>query len=322
MPTSKDYYETLGVPRSASADEIKRAYRKLAKKYHPDTNKDGDAEIQFKRVQSAYNTLKDEKKRQEYDQFGAAGVGQWQTDPRGQQVYQWGPDSSIKAEDLEDLYSAFSGPQNQRPSIFDQLFGQRGPQRPPPPQPTRGRDEIKEIKLSWQQAVNGATVTVRLGHSHKNQKESLEVKIPAGVEDAQKIRLRGRGHPGAHSGPAGDFILVCKIQPHPFFTRRGSDILLDVPISAAEAALGIKVEIPTITGKTLLTVPPATQHGAKLRLRGMGLHKTEGQAPGDFFAVVRIVWPHELSDKQRQLYEELHKYDQPSVRQDLGWWKD
>ncbi len=322
MSASIDYYQTLGVSKSATADEIKRAYRKLAKKYHPDTNKNADAEDQFKCVQSAYNTLKDEQKRKEYDQFGAAGVGQWQTDKGGQQVYQWGPDSSIKANDLEDLFSAFSGAQNQRPSIFDQLFGQQGPRQPARPQPTQGRDESKEIKLSWHQVVHGASVTVRLGHSQNSQKESLEVKIPSGVTDGQKIRLRGRGHPGTNGGPAGDFILLCRVQDHKFFIRQSCDIILDVPLSPAEAALGTKVEIPTITGKTLLTVPPATQHGAKLRLRGLGLQKTEGTGQGDFFAIVKIVWPSDLSDKQQQLYEELLKHDQPSVRQELGWWND
>jgi len=318
MPTSKDYYEILGIARTASSDEIKRAYRKLAKKYHPDRNKDNDAETQFKLVQNAYNTLKDDIKRKEYDQFGAAGVGQWQTDPRGQQVYQWGPDSSINANDLEDLFSAFSGTQSHRPSIFDQFFGKPSPPRPV--QPTKGRDETKEIKLTWPQAVHGATVTVRLGHSQNNQKESLEVKIPPGVDDAQKIRLRGRGHPGTHGGPPGDFILLCRVQPHLFFTRQGQDIFLDVPISPAEAVLGAKIEIPTITGTTLLSVPPNTQHGAKLRLRGLGLQKSQGNRQGDFFAVVNIVCPRNLSDQQRHLFEELLKHDKPSVRQKLGWW--
>ncbi len=320
MTTDRDYYDILGVPRSASADDIKRAYRKLAKKYHPDRNKEADAEKQFKQVQQAYETLKDPKKRTEYDQFGEVGVGQWQTNPHGQKVYQWGSSSSINADDLNDLFSAFSGQQNQRPSIFDQFFNPSGRAQTGRPQPVRGRDETKDIMLTWDQAIHGATVTIRLGHSKNNHTESLEVTIPPGVVDAQKIRLRGRGHPGTHGGEPGDFMLVCRVQPHRYFSTQGSDVYLEVPISIAEAVLGAKVEIPTITGKTMLTIPAGTQHGSKLRLRGMGLRKADSTGSGDFFAVVKIVVPRNPSQQQRRLFQELLEHDQPSTRQNLGWW--
>ncbi len=305
----RDFYETLGVTRSATEDEIKRAYRKLAKQYHPDRNPDDAAsEAKFKEVQEAHQTLGDPKKRAEYDQFGAAGVGQWQTGPQGQRVYQWAGGSSVGADDLEDLFSAFGGG-GQHASIFDQFFGGSGGRRSAPPRPQRGRDEEREVSLSFEQAVHGATLTVRLGGAGGPQE--LEVKIPPGVSHGQKIRVAGR-IPGRHNSPPGDLLLRCTVRPHAYFTRRGDDIYIDVPVSVEEAVLGAKIEVPSLDGRLTVTLPAGTPSGAKMRLAGHGVRKHGSDQRGDEYVVIRIVPPKTLSDEQRRLFErirEQHAFD-------------
>lgn len=325
MGHSRDYYEVLGVARSASADEIKRAYRALAKKHHPDRNpNDPDAERRFKEVQTAYETLSDPERRQKYDQFGAAGAGQWASGPGGQKVYQWGTESSINAEDLEDLFSAFGNRgSGQQGGIFEQLFGggrRRGGGGTAQVETTRGRDEEHHIEIPFEQAVHGTTVALRIEGSRNGRGETLEVKIPPGVEDGQKIRLRGRGQPGSGRGGAGDLYLVVSIMAHPYFRREGSDIYLDVPVTVSEAALGAKVEVPSLEGRTTVTLPPGTSSGAKLRLRGHGIRKQGGDDRGDQYVTVRIMVPKKMTAAQRELFEKLREIEGPDPRATLGWW--
>lgn len=318
MARTHDYYEVLGVLRSASADEIKRAYRSLAKKYHPDRNPDdASAEARFKEVQQAYATLSDSEKRKEYDEFGAAGVGQWRTDPRGQKVYQWGPESTINAEDLEELLSAFGG--GERASIFDQLFG-GGRRRAGAAarQPQRGADEERPLTLTFDQAVHGTRVTLNL-HTDRNGTETLEVRIPPGVEEGQKIRIKEKGQPGASGGQPGDLLLVCHVQPHPYFTREGADIYLDVPVTLSEAALGAKVEVPSLDGRTTVTLPPGTPSGSKLRLKGRGVPMPGGTRRGDQYIIIKIVPPRTLTAEQRALLEKLGEHDHANPRHEIGW---
>ncbi len=325
MTRTRDYYEILGVKREATPDEIKRAYRALAKQYHPDRNpEDSTAEAKFKEVQQAYATLSDAKKRQEYDHFGAAGVGEWRSGPQGQRVYQWGGGSTINAEELEELLSAFGSGGGERPSIFEQFFGGsqrrsrsgRAGSRAAPPQ--RGRDEERPVELTFDQAVHGAVVTVRLHSSGNGRTETLDVKIPAGVEDGQRIRLKGKAHAGAGGGEAGDLYLVCRIRPHSYFRRQGADIYLDVPVSVVEAALGARIEVPTLDGPTVVTLPPGTPSETKLRLKGKGVSRGAGER-GDQLVVIRIVPPRTLTAEQRELWEKLRAADTTDPRHACGW---
>lgn len=318
MPGKRDYYEVLGVGRTASQDEIKRAYRAGAKKYHPDRNpNDPAAEEKFKEVQQAYRVLGDPKKRAEYDQFGEAGVGRWSTDPRGQRVYQWGGGSAVNVEDLEDLMSAFGG--GRRASIFDEFFRPRQGAGAARPMPRRGADLQQQISLSFEQAIHGTTVNVKLRSGSNGPVESLDVKIPAGVEDGRKIRLKGKGQAGTEGGPRGDLLLACSVRPHPYFTRRGTDIYLDVPVTVAEAALGAKLEVPSLDGRVTVTLPAGTPGGTKLRLRGRGVTKRGSHGRGDQYIVISIVPPKRLTDEQRKVFEQLRDHDPTDPRADCRW---
>jgi DnaJ-class molecular chaperone len=323
MPKRRDHYEVLGVGRSASTDEIKRAYRSLAKKYHPDRNPgDPAAEGKFKEVQHAYSVLSDPKKREQYDQFGDVAVGEWQTRPTGEQVYQWGGGSSVGVEDLEDLFSAFGGRGggSRGEGVFEQIFGnsvRRGPSRRAGTAPRRPVDEEHPVELTFDQAVHGTTVTLDLSHGQRGR-ETIEVKIPSGVEAGQKIRVRGRV-PGHNGGPPGDLILICNVAPHPFFRRDGLDIYLDVPVSVTEAALGAKIDVPTIDGPATITLPPGTPSGSKLRLKGRGIVRRSAAERGDQYVVVQIVPPKSLSEEQRKMYEMLRGSDRQDPRSRCAW---
>lgn len=319
MPTTRDFYDVLGVPRGASADEIKRAYRKLAKEHHPDRNpNNAAAEAKFKEVQQAYDVLGDSDKRAQYDQFGRVGVGQWGADPSGHRVYQWG-DSRVGAEDLEELFSSFGGGGS---SIFDTLFGGRkstagaGPRRA---SRVRSAPDIEhEVTIPFEQAVRGGTVSLRLqgesGHS-----QSLEVKIPPGIEDGQKLRVRGRAS-GGRADTQGDFYVKVRVQPHAWFSRQGLDLHVDVPVSVTEAVLGGKIDVPSWDGRVTVTLPAGTSSGSKLRLRGKGVSKPSGER-GDLYVSVRIVPPQELTAEQRRLYEELRTLGNDGPRASEPWSK-
>lgn len=316
MSKERDYYEVLGVARTASADEIKRAYRRLAKQFHPDRNpNDPKAETRFKEVQHAYGVLGDVSKRADYDRFGHAAVGQWSSGPTGERVYQWGGGSSINMEDLEDLFSAFgSGGGGARPGIFEQFFrgSERTHRRPEPP----GADEA-EVRVTFEQAAVGGVITVRVARGPGGEAESLEVKIPPGVREGQRIRLAGRGSRGG-SG-ARDLHLVCRIAPHPYFTRDGRDVHLELPVSFTEAALGAKIDVPTIDGVATLTLPAGTASGARLRLRGRGIAELGGSKRGDQIVTVRIVPPQRVTSAIREALERLAAVDGSDPRSECPW---
>jgi DnaJ-class molecular chaperone len=316
---SSDYYKILGVDRRASDDEIKRAYRQLTKMYHPDRNPDDPAtETRFKEVQEAYEVLGDKEKRAEYDRFGDAAVGHWDVDPQGRRVYSWGGDSRIPYDDLQDLFGAFGG----GASVFEDLFGgaggrpRTGRRRARPQRARPGQDVQRTVNLSFEQAVHGMSVEVDV--TTGGNRQTIEVKVPAGVEDGQRIRVKGKGLPGQNGGPPGDLYLRCSIRPHAYFRRQGRDIYLDVPVTITEAALGTKIEVPTMDGPVQLTVPSGTGAGAKLRLRGRGIREPSG-AIGDQFVVISIVPPEKLTDRQRELLEELSETLEPSPRDELKW---
>jgi curved DNA-binding protein len=341
----RDYYEVLGVLRTASAEEIKRAYRKLAKQYHPDRNPNNPkAEAKFKEVQAAYDVLGDKDKRAQYDQFGFVGTGTgagagagaagggWRPGPGGQRVYTWssGGGGDIPVEDIEDLFGAFNIGGGREVGggggIFDQIFGRRRPGARARATRIEPENEVQDLEhhlqLTFDQAIHGATLELDIDRSGgSGATERLKVRIPPGVNEGQRIRLRGKGRSAADGSAAGDLYIVCHVQPHPYFARQGNDLYLDVPLTIAEATLGAKVEIPTMDGPTRITVPAGTPSGTKLRLRGKGVADAKTGDRGDQYAVVRIVPPKKLTAEQRELMERFQRAGgaDEDPRAGLGW---
>lgn len=316
MSNRRDHYEVLGVPRSATADEIKRAYRKLAKEFHPDRNPgDSAAEARFKEVQQAYGVLGDAKKREDYDRFGDVAVGEFHTAPGGQRVYQWGGGSTVSIEDLEDLFSTL-GSGGDRPSIFEHFFGESrgGKQGRRASQPRRGPDEEIAVDLSFEQAVRGTTLSLSVRSGRNGRVETLEVKIPPGVDNGQRIRVRGRGRLSERGGEPGDLYVVCRVRPHPYIRRDGADLFLDLPISVPEAVLGGKIEVPLLEETTLVNVPPGTASGTKLRLKHRGLTVPGRSERGNLYVVIQIIPPANLSSEEKELYQRLRSLDRTEPR--------
>lgn len=313
----RDYYEVLGVPRTASQDDIQRAYRKLARKYHPDVNKAADAEDKFKEINEAYEVLKDPDKRQKYDQLGPDWkAGQdfrpppgWETfrdfgtGRAGRTEFHWGGGGGFS-----DFFETLFGGQG-----FRQDFGGMGGGRRGPVWTQAGEDQEASIRISLEDAFNGGLKNITLQSRTVTpegqisvQERNFEVKIPAGITNGQRIRLSGQGGEGMGGGPRGDLYLKVEIEPHPVYKLDGRDLYLDLPISAWDAALGAEVTVPTLSGPVTMKVPPGTQTGRKLRLRGKGLPNPRG-APGDLYAVVNILVPKQLTERERKLFEELRQ---------------
>lgn len=349
--TRKDYYEILGVGKNATAKEIRNAYRKLARKYHPDANPDDKAaEERFKEINEAYEVLSDEKKRAAYDQAGrffagSAAEAGWQARDFG------GFDLG-----LDDLLEGFGG--------FTGFRGFGSPRS----SPRKGGDLLYNARLTFEEALKGKEISLRVerdsvceicggsgaqprttvkecptcggagtvsenqglfsitrtcpscrgkgsvaaqpcracvgtGRSARLSEERL--KIPAGVIDGTKLRFKGKGQPGKNGGKPGDLYVIVNVEPHPYFKRKGADILIDVPITFPEAVLGASVEVPTADGKVALKIPPGTQSGKVFRLKGKGAPKLKGGGRGDMLATVRIAVPEKLSPEERELIARL-----------------
>jgi DnaJ-class molecular chaperone len=325
-----DYYKTLGVSRNASAEEIRKAYKKLARKYHPDVRPgDKDAADQFKKVQQAYGILGDAEKRVQYDRYGHAFDGGRGGPSRN--AWASGPDGT-HAVDLSDLFNQFFGEGFRGGPGGAGAGFERGQFRPgggfgtggaspfgqgePAGAPQKGEDTSFEVTVPFQVAAEGGSHGLQIRRG--DQTERINVKIPAGVEDGSVIRLAGQGHPGAAGAPAGDLLLTVHVSPHPYFHREGSNLLIDVPITPSEAALGTKVEVPTLSeGHVTVTVPPGTSSGTKLRLRGKGVRNPKTKEQGDQFVVVKIVIPRETSDAAKKLYREISEIEPASPRSGL-----
>lgn len=331
MTNLRDYYEVLGVARSASTDEIKKAYRRLARKYHPDLNKsDPAAETKFKEVQEAYDLLADAKKRTAYDQFGHAGVNSAAaaeaaaaaaTAGRGTGGFRYststpgGATVDFGQVDLSDLFESFMGGRRSngargatREPLVDQEIAQ--------PAPSRGADILYPVPITFEQAIRGTTVEVRLNSPDGRIDETISVKIPPGVDEGAKIRVSGRGQ----LGPAGrgDLMIETRVARHAYFTRRGHDLLLDLPVSAGEAANGTTVSVPTIDGKVELRVPPGIASGKRLRIKEHGVAQRDGPR-GDQFCRVLIQLPSALTDEEKAQLAAMNKNHEFAPRKDLGW---
>lgn len=280
----KDYYETLGVPRDADLDEIKKAYRKLARTHHPDVSKAPDAEARFKEAAEAYATLKDAAKRAAYDELGHPQPGaEFSPPPQWQQDFSTGG-QSFEDIDLADLLAALGR-------------GHRGTARGA--MPVKGRDLETSITLTLADARHGTTIKLNLLDG--SGERVLEVTIAPGARQDQTLRLRGKGGKGQHGGPDGDIYLHIALAPHPVFRPDGLDLYFDLKLAPWEAALGAEVEVPTLDGPVLLTVPAGTRSGRKLRLRGRGL--MDGKS--DIYAIVHIDVPATLTEPERALYQQL-----------------
>ena len=284
----KDYYAALGIPRDADTEQIKKAYRKLARKHHPDVSKAPEAEARFKEVAEAYQTLKDPEKRAAYDELGRRPAGEEFAPPP-----QWTRDFGGGAQSFEDIDLA---------DLLDALGrGHRGGARRGPV-PMHGRDYETTARISLEDAHRGTRLNLDLADEGGGR--TLEVTIPPGVSEGQKLRLRGKGGKGRNGGPDGDIYLHITLAPHPVFRPDGHDLHFDLALAPWEAALGAEIEVPTLEGPVLLTVPAGTRSGRKLRLRGRGLANGRG-GHGDLYAHVQIDVPTTLSDRERELFNQL-----------------
>jgi curved DNA-binding protein len=302
----KDYYATLGVKKDASQDDIQKSYRKLARKFHPDVNKDPQAEVKFKEIGEAYEVLKDPDKRKRYDQLGS----NWNRSgpPPG-----YGFGQGAGGFDFSDFQGAGGGAGFS--DFFEMLFGERGRgrQRGAPAgfggagfggAAQGGGDAEASISLSVEEAVRGGSREIAISDPNTGQRKTLTIKIPEGVRSGQKIRLAGQGSPGFGGGTAGDLFLKIEIAPDPRYRIEGSDILTNVEITPAVAVLGGEADVETPTGSVRVRIPARSSSGRKIRLRGRGLAQSGG-SKGDLLAEIRIVVPENLNDRELDLYRQL-----------------
>ncbi|HET8662314.1 MAG TPA: DnaJ C-terminal domain-containing protein [Micromonosporaceae bacterium] len=322
MAATRDFYEVLGVARTASQEEIQRAYRKLARQHHPDVNQDSDAEERFKQIGEAYEVLSDPATRARYDRFGAdwrkapTGGERPGGGPAGGPSETWGRGRRVRVNtrgafrdvpfrDRHGHAPSFGDPGPHDPGFVDVdgllggFFPGRGSGRRPG---TPGADAEAEISLRVEDAYTGGRCVVSV--PAPGGARSHEVRVPAGVTDGTRIRLAGLGGSGTGGGPAGDLLLVVRLAPHPRYRVDGRDVAVDLPVTPWEAALGATVPLDTPDGTAQVQVPPGSSTGRRLRLRGRGLPNPQGAA-GDLYAEVKVMVPERLSPRERRLFEEL-----------------
>lgn len=295
----QDYYETLGVARDASQDDIKRAYRKLARKYHPDVSKEPDAEAKFKQVAEAYEVLGDADNRKKYDRLGR----DWRAGERVQPPPGWGAGGQGVDFDFGDMGGVSD--------FFRAFFGQGGfggaggarHRRPAGAARRKGADVRAEIEVTLEEAFEGGKTSFTLVDAQGNRK-SYEVELPRGVKDGARLRLRGQGGASRSGGAAGDLYLTIRVSPHPVFTRSGDELEAELRVTAWHAALGATLPVTTLDGEVQLRLPAGTGSGRRLRLRGRGMPGKGGKR-GDLYLRVSVQVPPELTAEERQLFEEL-----------------
>lgn len=294
--SQQDYYQILGVSKTATDGEIKKAYRKLAMKYHPDHTKgDKHAEEMFKKVSEAYAVLSDKEKRQQYDTFGSAGFHQ-----------RYSQEDIFRNADLGDILKEFGfGGQGMRFSFgggspFGGPFGGRQRRQAP----VKGSDLVYELPLTLQEVASGASKTVSF--QHQGRSESITVKIPPGMISGKKLRLAGKGEPSGYGGPSGDLFIQSKVSADPTFTNEEYDLHTTIAIRLSESLLGTQVKIPTLEGGELsLKIPPGTRHKTRMRLAGHGLPKMKGSSKGDLYVTVSVDIPKKLTPEQKKLVDKL-----------------
>lgn len=349
MAGKRDYYEVLGVARTATKEDIKKSYRRLARRFHPDVSSEDGADEKFKEISEAYEVLSDDRKRAAYDRFGHAGVRGAAGAGAGYENFGFGV-----ADIFEEFFGGFSGSRRRRQGprrgadlrynltieFEEAIFGAekeieiRRPEICPDckgtgseagTQPERcpdcgGSGEVRRV----QQSILGQFVNVTTcsrcqgtgeivstpcptcnGRKQVQQQRKLVVKIPAGIRSEQQIRLTGEGAPGSHGGPPGNLYVFVNVKRHEFFQRRGEDILLNLEINVAQAALGDEVVVPTVEGDATLKIPPGTQSGTVFRLRGRGVPHLNGSGRGDQMVMTQVMVPQDLSERQRELFEEM-----------------
>lgn len=298
MAQKRDYYEVLGVKRNASKEDVKKAYRKLARRYHPDLNPGNkEAEEKFKEAQEAYSVLSNDEKRRAYDTFGSAepqpgapGAG------GGRTTWRWQEGSP---EGSQFNFGDLSGFEDILGDIFGAREGARGR--------GRGRNVEYQIEIDFETAIKGGTrdLTITRDIGGRPMTETISVRIPAGVDNGSRIRVPGKGGEARKGGSAGDLYLMMKVRPHPIFLREQNDIYIELPITIYEAALGARISVPTLDGTAVVTVPPGVQGGTKLRLRGKGVPHLRKEGQGDLYVTIKIAMPEEINENAKKKLEEL-----------------
>lgn len=337
-----DFYKVLGVARDAKPEDIKKAYRRLARKFHPDVNPGKkDAEDQFKKISEAFDVLSDPKKREIYDRYGTYSEA---TERMAQEGGGPGFDfSGFGASSFRDIFS----------DLFSGGGGPGAGFRPPPgvraaqpetPQPKRGEDIEYPLSISFDEALRGLTTNITISRSEacaecggtgqvrnasavcpscrgrgavEKRDVIRNVKIPPGVDTGSRVRVAGKGHAGKRGGPSGDLFIITKVSDHPFFTRKGDNLYCSIPVTVPEAALGAKIDVPTIDGPTVMRIPPGTQSGQKFRLRDRGVPSLRGNVRGDQFVEVRIVLPSVISEETKKVLAEFARLNPENPRANL-----
>jgi curved DNA-binding protein len=300
---TKDYYHTLGVSKNASEEELKRAYRKLAMKYHPDKNPNKkEAEERFKEINEAYAVLSDKEKRKQYDTFGAEGFRQRFTQ-----------EDIFRGFDFDEILSGLFGGRGRRESRFGgrggldfgDFFGGQSPYQNMGRMPQKGEDVLYELTISLEEAASGGEK--RISYRKNGKVEDVSVRIPRGIPSGKKLRLAGKGMEGKNGGPPGDLYLQIAIQEHPIFSREGDDLVAEKEIAFSEAVLGTTIEVPTLEGLKKVKVPAGTQSHTKMRLKGLGIPHFQGEGRGDEYVKVIVRVPKKVTEKGKGLIQELAK---------------